>query len=196
MDHQKNGVKNANVTTPTSQSPARASRTAPATAVPSATTAHMTVTQVSLRSKYRSRVVLVEDLLIDLLNRAGDGNGAADNEHKAGDGGGVEGGRRGREQTAGDIRRVVVQPQVDGNVVVDAFAGEGAQQDKEREQRDERSGPKEDGLVTKIALVQLFEKAVRQRSFEPLFGPGQAGRPGFDAAVSCGSRASISTGSG
>src|SRR5690242_15030682 len=55
-----------------------------------------------------------------------------------------------------------------GNVVVDALAGERAQQDDEREQRDQQARAEQYGLIGEIQALQPREEALRERSFEPV----------------------------
>lgn len=62
-----------------------------------------------------------------------------------------------------------------GNVIVDAVAGERAQQNEQRKQRDQQARAEQHDLAGKVEGPQLQEEVLRERSFEPVLRR----RPGF-----------------
>ena len=118
-------------------------------------------------------MTLPEDLLVDLLQRACHRDHPEDEEDQAGGGRGVQRGRRGGEQVVHDARGPAVQAQAQGNVIVDALAGERAQQDDEREQGDQQARAEQHGLIGEVQDLQPGEEALRERSFEPVSRPRQ-----------------------
>ena len=67
-----------------------------------------------------------------------------------------------------DSRGLAIQAHAQGNVIINTLAGECAQQDDEREHRNQQTRAEQHGLAGKVELLQLPDEALRQRSFEPV----------------------------
>jgi hypothetical protein len=72
-----------------------------------------------------------------------------------------------------DARGPAVQAQAQGNVIIDPLAGERAQQDNEREQRDQQARAEQHRLISEVESLQPLEEALREGSFEPVPRPRQ-----------------------
>jgi hypothetical protein len=118
-------------------------------------------------------MILAEHLLVDLLQGTRHREDPEDEENQAGGGRDIQCGRRGGEQVVHDARRPAVQAQAQGNVVVDPLAGERAQQDDEREQRNQQARAEQHGLIGEVQGLQPDEEVLRERSFEPVPRPRQ-----------------------
>jgi hypothetical protein len=116
-------------------------------------------------------MILAEDRLVDLLQRARHREHPGDEEDQAGGGRDAQRGRHGSEQVVHDARRPAVQAQAQRNVIIDTLAGERAQQDDEREQRDQQARAEQHGLAGKVQSLQPLEEALRQGSIEPVPRP-------------------------
>ena len=77
-----------------------------------------------------------------------------------------------------DARRPAVQAKAQGNVIIDPLAGERAQQDDEREQRDQQARAEQHGLIGEVQGLQPLQEALREGSFEPVPSPRQRVVPG------------------
>jgi hypothetical protein len=69
-----------------------------------------------------------------------------------------------------DPRCPAVQAQPQGDVVVDALAGERAEQDQEREQGDQHARAEQYDLIGKVDGLELHDEALREGSFKPITG--------------------------
>jgi hypothetical protein len=106
-------------------------------------------------------VILAEGLLVDLLQGAGHREHPEGDEDQAGDGGGVRRCQRRGDQVVHDSRCPAVQAEAERDVIINALAGERAQPDDEREQRDQQPRAEQHGLVGEIKSLQLPHEASR-----------------------------------
>ena len=95
---------------------------------------------------FQSSSVELEGPLVELLNGAGRGNAAQDEEHPGGPGDGVGGGGRGGEQLAHVGRGLFVESQVPGQRVDRGSPGQGVGDDQKREEAQEQRGCEQQAL--------------------------------------------------
>ena len=86
---------------------------------------------------------VAKGFLVDLLEGGGYRNRAQEHEYQTGHGRHAECGRSRFEQSRNDRSAPVIKSESQGEVIVDAFAGERTEEDRKRQQREEHASAKQ-----------------------------------------------------